>query len=379
MTKSGLVALVECFSDLRDPRVVGRTEHHLLDILVLTVCAVLCGADDWEAVEMWGQAKLAWLRQFIALKNGIPSHDTIGRVLAALDSATFQACFTRWVATICGSLAGQVVAIDGKTMRGSHHHRLGKKAIHMVSAFATDSGITLGQLKTEEKSNEITAIPELLAMLDLKGGIVTIDSMGCQTGIAAAIVEQEADYVLALKGNHGKLHEQVGDFFAIAEQHEYKALDAQPHVTCEKDHGRIESRRVVALSSEHLEQVGTWAGLKSMIMVESIREIGEKRTSERRFYVSSLPPDSQHIGSAIRAHWGIENRLHWCLDVTFKEDACRTRTGHAAENFNLIRKITMNLLRQDNSLQRSMAKKRLYAALHDDYLATVLGLSPSIV
>lgn len=379
MAKSGLVTLMESFSGMPDPRVVGRTDHHLLDILVLTICAVLCGADDWEAVEMWGEAKLDWLRQYIALKNGIPSHDTIGRVFAALDSKTFQDCFTRWVATICGSLVGQVVAIDGKTMRGSHHHRLGKKAIHMVSAFASNQGITLGQRKTEEKSNEITTIPELLAMLELKGSIVTIDSMGCQTDIAEAIIAKDAHYVLALKGNHGKLHEQVGDFFEIAERHDYKALDLKPHATCEKDHGRIESRRVVALSSEHLEAVSAWTGLKSMIMVESIREIGEKCTSERRFYISSLPPDSKQIGDAIRAHWAIENQLHWCLDVTFKEDACRTRAGHAAENFNLIRKITMNLLRQDTSMKRSIPKKRLYAALHDEYLASVLGLCPQTI
>lgn len=379
MEKSGLVKLMESFADMPDPRVVGRTDHHLLDILVLTVCAVVCGADDWEAVEMWGDAKLDWLRQYIPLKNGIPSHDTIGRLFAAMNSATFQTCFTRWVSSICGSLVGQVVAIDGKTMRGSHHHRLGKKAIHMVSAFASDQGITLGQLKTEEKSNEITAIPELLAMLDLKGSIVTIDSMGCQTEIAKAITEQGADYVLALKGNHGKLHEQVGEFFAIAEQYQYQVLDATPDEACEKDHGRIESRRVIALSSAHLEQVGAWAGLKSMIMVESIREIGEKRTSERRFYISSLEPDSKQIGNAIRAHWGIENKLHWCLDVTFKEDACRTRAGHAAENFNTIRKITMNLLRQETSMKRSIPKKRLYAALHDKYLAEVLGLCPLVI
>lgn len=376
MEKAGLVKLMESFADMPDPRVVGRTDHHLLDILVLTVCAVVCGADDWEAVEMWGEAKLEWLRQYIPLQNGIPSHDTIGRVFAAMNSAIFQVCFTRWVSSICGSLVGQVVAIDGKTMRGSHYHRLGKKAIHMVSAFASDQSLTLGQLKTEEKSNEITAIPELLAMLDLKGSIVTIDSMGCQTAIAMAVAEQGADYVLALKGNHGKLHEQVSEFFEIAEQYQYQLLDAKPDTSCEKDHGRIESRRVIALPSAHLEQVGVWTGLKSMIMVESIREIGEKRTSERRFYISSLEPDSKQIGNAIRAHWGIENKLHWCLDVTFKEDACRMRTGHAAENFNIIRKITMNLLRLETSMKRSIPKKRLYAALHDKYLAEVLGLCP---
>jgi predicted transposase YbfD/YdcC len=379
MQESGLVKLMKSFADMPDPRVVGRTDHLLLDILVLTVCAVLCGVDDWEGVEIWGQAKLGWLRQFIALKNGIPSHDTIGRVFAAMDSAKFQGCFTRWVSTVCGSLVGQVVAIDGKTQRGSHHHRLGKKAIHMVSAFASEQGITLGQLRTAEKSNEITAIPQLLAMLALKGSIVTIDSMGCQTGIAKVIVEQEAHYVLALKGNHGKLHEQVAEFFKVAQQYQYRALDAKPDERCEKDHGRIESRRVVALSSAHLEQVGAWQGLKSMIMVESVREIGEKRTSERRFYISSLAPDSRQIGDAIRAHWGIENKLHWCLDVTYKEDACRTRTGHAAENFNTVRKITMNLLRQDKSMKRSIAKKRMYAGLHEHYLAEVLGLRPLVI
>jgi predicted transposase YbfD/YdcC len=374
-----MLKLIESFTEMPDPRVVGRTDHHLVDILVLTVCAVLCGADDWEAVEMWGEAKLDWLRQFIPLKNGIPSHDTLGRVFAALDSTTFQACFTRWVATVCGSLAGQVVAIDGKTMRGSHHHRLGKKAIHMVSAFASDQGITLGQLKTEEKSNEITAIPELLAMLALKDSIVTIDSMGCQKDIAAAIIAKEAHYVLALKGNHGKLHEQVAEFFDIAGRYDYKSVDARPHVTCEKEHGRIESRRVIALSATHLEGVDAWSGLNSMIMVESMREIGDKRTAERRFYISSLPPDSKQIGDAIRAHWGIENRLHWCLDVTFKEDGCRIRTGHAAENLNIVRKITMNLLRQDTSMKRSIPKKRLYAALHDEYLASVLGLGAGVI
>jgi predicted transposase YbfD/YdcC len=376
MTTSALENLIERVSELPDPRVVGRTAHHLVDILVLTVCAVLCGADDWEAVEMWGDAKLKWLRQYIPLKNGIPSHDTIGRVFSALDSVTFQDCFTRWVATICGSLEGQVVAIDGKTMRGSHYQRLGKKAIHMVSAFASEQGITLGQLKTEEKSNEITAIPELLAMLALKGSIVTIDSMGCQTAIAETIIEKEADYVLALKGNQGNLHEQVADFFEIAEQHAYKNLDAKPYVTCEKGHGRIESRRVVALSTKDLEGIKAWPGLKSMIMVESVREIGETRTSERRFYISSLAPNSKRTGEAIRAHWAIENSLHWCLDVTFKEDGSRTRTGYAAENFNIIRKITMNLLRQDLTMKRSIPKKRLYAALHDEYLSTVLGLRP---
>jgi len=374
MENTVLEKFIESFSDMPDPRVVGRTDHSLLDILVLTVCAVLCGADDWEAVEVFGEAKLEWLRQYIPLKNGVPSHDTIGRVFGAMNSAAFQTCFTRWVSTVCGSLVGQVVAIDGKTMRGSHDRHLGKNAIHLVSAFASEQGLTLGQVKTAEKSNEITAIPELIETLDLRGSIVTIDSMGCQTEIAKKLIEHEANYVLALKGNQGNLHEQVEQFFETAEQFQYKAIDVKPHATCEKDHGRIETRRVVALSTKHLEQVDAWVGLKSMIMVESVREIGDKRTSERRFYISSLEPDSKKIGNAIRAHWGIENKLHWCLDVTFKEDACRTRIENAAENLNIIRKITMNLLRQETSTKRSIPKKRYMAALYPEYLATVLGL-----
>jgi len=378
MSKSGLEQLLDCFSDLEDPRVVGRTDHHLLDILVLAICAILCGADDWEAVELWGKAKIDWLKGYIELENGIPSHDTIGRVFAALDSKRFQECFTRWVSTICGSLAGQVIAIDGKTMRGSSDRRLGKKAIHMVSAFASEQGITLGQIKTDEKSNEITAIPELLEMLALKGSVVTIDAMGCQTEIVKTIVEKEADYVVSLKGNQGNLHQQIADFFNTAEQYDYKDIACKPDVSYDKGHGRIETRRVVALPATYLENVSMWGGLQSIIMVESTRQTHEKTTQEKRFYISSLPADSLQIGKAIRAHWGIENQLHWCLDVTFNEDLCQTRLANAAENFNTLRKITMNLLKLNTSdKKRSIPKKRFFAALNDDYLAEVLGLVPS--
>lgn len=379
MELSIFLQLKESFGEMRDPRVVGRTDHDLLDILVLTVCAVVCGADDWDAIEIWGEARQDWLRQYIPLKNGVPSHDTIARVFTAIDSKNFQSCFIRWVSCICGSLVGQVVAMDGKTMRGSQRRRSGKKAIHLVSAFASSQGICLGQVKTEEKSNEITAIPELIALLELKGSIVTLDSMGCQTEIAHAIIEKEADYVLALKGNHGNLHDQVVDFFEVAEQFDYENLEARSDESCEKGHGRIETRRVVALTSKHLEKVDAWAGLKSIIMVESIREIGEKISTERRFYISSLEPNSAHIGKVIRAHWAIENNLHWCLDVTFKEDTCRRRAGNAAENFNIVRKITMNLLRQETSKKLSLPKKRLYATLYPEYLATVLGLESLVI
>ncbi|RUT67693.1 ISAs1 family transposase [Flavobacterium cupreum] len=357
-----------------EPRVEGRTTHRLIDILVLTICAVVAGADDWEHVAMWGEEKIDWLRQFVKLDHGIPSHDTIGRVFSLLDADCFQACFVRWVSATCTSLAGEVVAIDGKTMRGSQRRRLGKNAIHVVSAFASGRGITLGQLSTDTKSNEITAIPKLLDMLDVSGSTVTIDAMGCQVGIAAKIVEKGAHYLLGLKGNQGKLAEQVEDFFDIAERERYRNLDAVEDIVHDKGHGRVETRRCVALPARHLENTDAWSGLGSMVMVESMRFIDGKESCEKRYYISSMAPDSRAIGAAIRAHWGVENQLHWRLDVTFGEDACRVRVGNAAENFNVVRKIVMNLLKADTSRKLTMAKKRQLAALNTNFLGDVLGL-----
>ena len=363
-----------CFEGLRDPRVIGRTAHKLTDILFLTLCAVLCGMDDWEAVEEWGKERLEWLRQFVELKNGIPSHDTISRVFAALDSVPFQACFIRWMGTLCPCLEGQIVAIDGKTARGSHHRRCGKQAIHLVSAFVCDHGLTLGQLKTDEKSNEIPAIPELIEALDLGGSIVTLDAMGCQKEIAQAIVDKEADYVLGLKGNQGTLSNQVKEFFNVTEWRNYQDFSRWGHGTEEQGHGRAETRRCVALACEHWENSEAWAGMKSVTMVESQRQSGAEFSSEKRYYMSSLGPDSEKLAHAIRSHWEIENRLHWCLDMTFNEDASRIRTDHAPENLNIVKKIAMNLLRL-NPLKRSLPKKRLKACLNNHYLAEVLGIS----
>jgi predicted transposase YbfD/YdcC len=365
--------LKESFETLPDPRVVGRTTHKLLDLLFLSLCAVLCGMEDWEAIEDWGNEKVEWLRKFIGLENGIPSHDTIGRVFAALDSVVFQECFMKWMVSLCPSLAGQIIGIDGKTMRGSHHRRAGKSAIHMVSAFACGHGLALGQLKTDAKSNEITAIPELVKALDLKGSIVTVDAMGCQKEIASAIVDKGAEYVFGLKGNQGALHDQVEEFFATAAQYDYRGLIARHYETCEKGHGRIETRRCIALTAAHMENVDAWTGLQSIVMVESTRETGDRRTVEKRFYISSLAPDSKQIALAIRSHWAIENQLHWCLDVTFNEDLSRIRRDHAPENLNIVKKIAMNLLRI-NPLKRSLAKKRLKACLNDNYLAEILGV-----
>jgi predicted transposase YbfD/YdcC len=369
--------LKECFEGLSDPRVIGRTAHSLTDILFLTLCAVLCGMDDWESIEEWGIERLAWLQQFVEFRNGIPSHDTVSRVFAALDSKTFQVCFIRWMGTLCPSLSGQIVAIEGKTARGSHHRRIGQQAIHMVSAFVCGRGITLGQVKTEAKSNEITAIPELIDALELTGSIVTLDAMGCQKTIARGIVDKDADYVFGLKGNQGTLSDRVKEFFNVTEWKNYKGFASWGCRTKDKGHGRVETRRCVALACDHWESSDAWAGMKSVVMVESIRQADKKCSSEKRYYISSLAPDSGKLAEAIRSHWQIENRLHWCLDMTFHEDACRIRRDHAPENLNIIKKIAMNLLRL-NPMKRSLPKKRLKACLNHQYLEEVMGLSVNI-
>lgn len=370
-----LETLKDCFAELPDPRVVERTSHSLVDILFLTLCAVICGMDDWESIEVWGEVRLDWLRQFVPLENGIPSHDTIARVFSALDSKQFQASFLRWMSSLCPSLEGQIVAIDGKTARGSHDRRLGKQAIHMVSAFACGHGITLGQWKTEEKSNEITAIPELIDVLDLKGATVTLDAMGCQKDIAQAIVGKGANYVLGLKGNQGTLSQRVKDVFEQTQWRHYEDFPNWGARSQDKGHGRIDTRRCVALPCEDWEGIEAWTGLKSVVMIESIRQTENGVSSEKRYYISSLEPDSKKLAHAIRSHWEIENRLHWCLDVTFGEDANRTRKDHAPENLNIMRKITMNILRL-SPVKRSIVKKRLRAALNNDYLAEIMGVAP---
>lgn len=361
-----------CFEDLPDPRVIGRTAHKLADILFLTLCAVICGMDDWESIEEWGNERLQWLRGHVELENGIPSHDTISRVFAALDGKAFQACFIRWAGTLCPSLAGQIVAMDGKTMRGSHDRRYGQQAIHMVSAFVCGHGITLGQVKTEAKSNEITALPELIEALDLAGSTVTLDAMGCQKEIARAIIGKGADYVLALKANQGTLYQQVKRCFDVTEWENYRDFSRWGHATDENGHGRSETRRYVALTCPAWDSRDAWAGLHSVVMVEALRILDGQHTVEKRFYISSAAPDSDQLGRAIRSHWEIENRLHWCLDVSFNEDASRIRTDHAPENLNVVKKIAMNLLRL-HPLKRSLPKKRLKACLNNHYLEEVLG------
>jgi len=362
----------DCFAALPDPRVEGRTWHRLLDILFLTLCAVIGGMDDWEAIAEWGNARLDWLRQFVALENGMPSHDTLGRVFAALDSVKFEECFVRWMSVLCPSLEGEIVAIDGKTARGSRER--GQAALHMVSAFVCGRGLTLGQWKTDEKSNEITAVPALIEALDLEGAIVTLDAMGCQKAIAQALVDKGAHYVFGLKGNQETLHEQVQRLFDVTQWENYADFADWGHATEDAGHGRNEMRRCVALACPADATFAAWAGMKSLVMVEAVRQTAEDVTADKRYFVSSLPPDSQRLAEAIRSHWEIENRLHWCLDVTFHEDACRTHRDQAPQNLNIVRKIAMNLLRL-NPLKKTLPKKRLRACLDCAYLAQVLGMT----
>jgi predicted transposase YbfD/YdcC len=379
MSERPRTSIDEHFGTLTDPRRDHLKAHRLVDILTIALCAVICGADDWVEVETFGQAKEEWLRTFLELPGGIPSHDTFGRVFARLDPEEFRRCFVQWVRAVVGDPGQQVVAVDGKTLRRSHDRRAGKAALHLVSAWATESGVVLGQVATDAKSNEITAIPVLLKLLALERAIVTIDAMGCQTAIARQIVEQRADYVLALKDNHEKLHTRVADTFAEADKAHGTALllgDLTASTTVDASHGRIEHRRCRAIGDPaHLAYIDpdhAWPGLKSVVCIESTRRIGDSISTEARHYLSSLPPDAPTLAQAIRSHWRIENSLHWVLDVAFREDDSRVRVGHAAENLAIVRHLALNLLRQDTSRRVGLANKRFRAALDTSYLRSIL-------
>ncbi|CAN7153577.1 ISAs1 family transposase [Caballeronia sp. LjRoot34] len=365
------LSIEDAFGDLKDPR--RRTPaHDLSGMLMVAVCAILSGADSWVAIQTWGTEKLDWLRRYVPLEHGIASHDTFGRVFASLNSKQFEACFIRWMSHLCPALVDQVVAIDGKTVRGSH--RAGERAIHLVSAYGCGLGVVLGQVRTADKSNEITAIPELLDALLLKGAIVTIDAMGCQQRIAQKIVDGEADYVLAVKGNQGKLKDRVHEAFAALERWP-GAYECDEHVEIGKDHGRIETRRCVALSYTPcaLDALSRWPKLRSVAMVEATREINGAVSTERRYYISSLPPNALTIAQAVRSHWRIENSMHWVLDMAFGEDQCRIRVDNAAQNFAVLRRIVMNLLKRDTTSKVGLKIRRLKACANDRYLAQLLG------
>jgi predicted transposase YbfD/YdcC len=383
MDQSPSASIRDHFALLTDPRSDHTQQHQLLDSVTIAVCGVICGAEGWAEIEQFGNAKLPWLRTFLALPHGIPSHDTVGRVFAALAPEQFQAGFLGWVraavARTGGQLTpGQVVALDGKTLRRSHDRTNGKAAIPVVSAWATANRLVLGQVKVDDKSNAITALPALRRLLALEGCIVTIDAMGCQTAIAQAILDQGADYVLALKGNQPALEPAVQALFADAQACGFRGLAHDRHETVEKGPGRIEVRRCWTISeSDHiayLNEHGRWAGLRSIGMVEAERTIAGVTSRETRYFISSLAGAARPFGRAVRAHWGIANSLHWVLDIAFREDDCRVRQGEAAQNFAMLRQVALNLLRQERTAKLGVKAKRLKAGWDTQYLLKVLQL-----
>lgn len=359
-------SIAESFSSIEDPRIDRKKLHSLSDILVLTVCAMLSGADGYEAIEEFGDNKEHWLRTFLPLQNGIPSHDCIRYVLIQLSPEQVQSCFIKWVNAIREKIP-EVIAVDGKTARRSHNKRKGVPALHMVSAWATSNRLVLGQQATQEKSNEITAIPALLKLLELKGCIVTIDAMGCQRDIAKQIIQQKGDYVLGLKGNQGRLHEAVEDYFQMASRSGFKNIPHDYYEDVDQGHGRLEVRRHWILDDlEILPNTAQWKGLRSIGMVQRKCTIAEETTVETRYFITSIQAGAKMFAHAVRSHWGIENTLHWCLDVTFREDDSRIRTGNAPANMSMVRHICLNLLQKESS-KLSIKKKRLKAAWNDDF------------
>jgi predicted transposase YbfD/YdcC len=367
-----VVDWLEHFESLEDPRQAGKVWYPLDEVLLLCLVATLAGAESWVEIAEFGKKKLELLRRFRPFEEGTPSHDQLGDLFAVLDAEQFQVCFIAWVGSLT-KLGPDIVAIDGKTLRRAYQEGGAKAPIHMISAWSSRQRLVLGQAKVAEKSNEITAIPALLDLITVTGAIVTIDAMGCQTEIAAKIIDRGADYVLALKGNQGTLREDVELFFT--EQRERRFADAaiSRHRTLEKSHGRIETRTYSAVDATGwLAERHRFAGLKSIVMVESVREIiGGKMETETRFYISSLPANAERQGEAIRAHWGVENSHHWVMDMVFRDDECRIRTANAPANFATIKHMAGNLLRRGAGKQSLRVKRRL-AAWDDDYLASLI-------
>ncbi|MCP4371109.1 MAG: ISAs1 family transposase [Deltaproteobacteria bacterium] len=360
------------FSKLSDHRHHNKL-HKLIDIIIIAICAVVSGADTYEQIENFGKKRKKWLSKFLELGYGIPSHDTFGRIFERMNPNEFQDCFKLWIKSVTDQTKGQVIAIDGKTLRRSHDKADDKKAIHMISAWASINQVVLGQLKTEEKSNEITAIPRLLRLLDISGCIITIDAMGTQKKIAQTIINGDGDYVLALKENHKTLFNDTVLFFENKDKMKAEGFIFDEYETVDAGHGRIETRRYAITSNiDWLHDKENWVGLKSLGMVESTREINGERSHERRYFISSLGCDARRFGNAIRSHWGIENSLHWVLDIAFREDDSRVRKGFAPENFAAIRHIALNLLRNNKKFKGSVKSKRLNAAMDTKYLEDVM-------
>lgn len=364
--------ILEHFSDLPEPREDNK-RHELLDIISIIICGSICGADTWEDIASFGESKEEWFRRFLKLPHGIPSKDTLRRVFASIDPEELSKRFNNWIEIIVTDMKDEIINIDGKTLRRSHDRSNGKSAIHMVSAWANKAGMVLGQVKVNEKSNEITAIPELLNFLEISGCIVTIDAMGTQKEIAKTIISKDADYVLALKGNQGTLHQDISFYFDKTTKGELNKKPFDYYKSFNKDHGRIETREYWATDEiDWLPMKSEWEGLNSVCMVKNTRTINNVTSSEIMYYISSLPPDAKKLGTTIRSHWGVENSLHWVLDMAFREDECRKRIDNSTENFAVLRHLTLNLLKQEKTCKRSIAGKRLKAGWDNNYLEKVL-------
>jgi len=367
------LSILNHFSSLSDPRIERNKLHPLENILTISICSIICGAEGWEDMELFDKSKKEWFESFLDLKNVIPGHDTFRRVLSSIDPIQFRECFSSWMNAVHEATQGEIIPIDGKTLRRSFDKATGKSAIHMVSAWSSQDHLVLGQIKVDDKSNEITAIPKLLDLLSIKGCIVTIDAMGCQKTIAAKIRKNEGDYVLALKGNQGSMHEEIIRQFDGASDDLLNTRTDDHFQVTSADHGRIEVRDYWITSKiDWLTGKENWQDLNSVIITQNNFETGGKQTFERRYYITSLNSSAKIAGNAVRSHWSIENSLHWCLDVTFREDLSRIRKDHGPENLATLRHIGLNLLKKETSRKLSVRKQRLLASWENDYLVKII-------
>lgn len=367
--------LLECLSTLSDPRVERTRYHSLLNILTIAICACLCGAEGWEDMNEFGRAKREWLEKYLDLSNGIPSADTFRRVFSRVDPIALQECFRLWSQSLHELTGGEVIALDGKTLR--HSFASGCGPIHIVSAWASEARLVLGQLKVEEKTNEIPMVPALLRLLEIKGCIVTADALNCQTATAETIIEKGGDYILAVKGNQKHLYEDIMARFAYGAENKWRGETYEVYRRTEKDHGRIETRicEVIFLGEQEQSWGDVqehWVGLRSLVRVTSTRQLKGKLTTEERYYISSLTSSAKNLSEAVRAHWGIENKVHYVLDVSFREDACRIRSEHGAENLAVLRHIALNLLRQEKLHKRGIKARQKKAGWDNSYLEKIL-------
>lgn len=366
-------SLVDYLGDIPDPRIEKKNRHKLVDVLVISICAVICGAEHWTEMEDFGECKVNWFSSFLDLPNGIPSHDTFGRVFSLIDPEQLQQCYMDWIQGFMKGVDVHHICLDGKTVRGSAHTPDNKKPIHMVSAYAHECGLVLTQKKVDDKSNEITALPEVLSRVSLSGATVTIDAMGCQKDIAGQIKKQGGEYVLSLKGNQGKLSGDVERHFACAERDGFVLLEHDSHETVDGDHGRVETRRYDVIGDAGwLDPKGQWGGLAAVGRVRSERIVKGEKSVEERFYLMSKRFSAVEFAKACRNHWRIENSLHWVLDVAFREDECKVRAGHAAENFSVLRHMALNLLKQGTRIKRGIKTRRKVAGWDENYLLELL-------